>query len=240
MSIRAVFFDLDGTLLDHAGAAIAAAKRRIRSEVPRVTPEALRSAVAEWFRLEEHYMNRFLRGALTFEEQRRYRTSDMLNALGRHLPDSIESRDDWFNEYLAYYEAEWKLFPDAKQLLVDERNSLGCERLGVITNGDSAQQRKKLTATGLDQFLSIVVISSEVGVAKPTPEIFATAAIQCEMAPSEIAYVGDRQDTDAEAASAAGLFGIWLDRNKTGAQPSTLPTIHSLAELPGLIATKAA
>jgi putative hydrolase of the HAD superfamily len=48
--------------------------------------------------------------------------------------------------------------------------------------------------------------------------------------PSRVAYVGDRLTTDAAAATAAGLYGIWLNRT-ADPTPTHLPTIHTLADL---------
>ncbi len=57
--------------------------------------------------------------------------------------------------------------------------------------------------------------SSEVGAAKPDPRIFHHACDGLGLEKEEVAYVGDRRETDAIAATDAGLRGIWLDRPRT-------------------------
>jgi putative hydrolase of the HAD superfamily len=49
-----------------------------------------------------------------------------------------------------------------------------------------------------------------------------------------VLYVGDRPDVDAQAATAAGVTGVWLNRSAI-AFNSCQPTITSLPELPALL-----
>jgi putative hydrolase of the HAD superfamily len=55
-----------------------------------------------------------------------------------------------------------------------------------------------------------------------------------ELAPHEVAYVGDQPDIDARGAVEAGLTGIWLDRAGLGGRPELI-RITGLDELPGLL-----
>ena len=72
--------------------------------------------------------------------------------------------------------------------------------------------------------------------AKPAPGIFELACELTGVRPSQAVYVGDRRDIDAEAARAAGLHGIWLDRLGAGDDPDPRSRIRSLTELPAAIA----
>ena len=97
---------------------------------------------------------------------------------------------------------------------------------------------------GLDKRLEHVIASGSVGFAKPDARIFAHACELFDVAASQAVYVGDRLETDAVGAAAAGLTGLWLDRSGAGPvdEPGTLtptPGIHSittLAEVPALLA----
>jgi putative hydrolase of the HAD superfamily len=62
------------------------------------------------------------------------------------------------------------------------------------------------------------------------------ACAALDLPPEAVAYVGDLADNDARAADAAGLTGIWLDRNGTEPGPDGPMRITSLAELPALLA----
>lgn len=107
-------------------------------------------------------------------------------------------------------------------------------RVAVLSNGDQAQQEDKLRRTGLLPHVEVVMTSGGLGVAKPDPEAYRLACQRLGVEPARVAYVGDRLDVDAEASRAAGLRGVWLDRD--GASESRFqPTINSLLDLPELL-----
>jgi putative hydrolase of the HAD superfamily len=108
----------------------------------------------------------------------------------------------------------------------------------VLTNGDTRQQQTKLRHLGLTEDIPFLFTSSDAGATKPAPEIFHLACTRLNLAPADVAYVGDRLHTDAQAATDAGLYGIWLDRTN-GPATTTLPRITTLDELPALLAARA-
>ncbi len=224
----AVLFDLDGTLLDHEGAAADAITRSF----PDADPAWL---VPRWKELGEESFARYLAGELSFTAQRRVRITTLTRELG--LGDWDDARADaWFVGFLAAYERAWRPFPEVKRVL--EKLSERGLPLGVITNGDAAQQRRKIERTGLAGLLPHVVASSEAGAAKPSPGIFRTACAVLGVEPPTATYVGDRLADDAQAAAAAGLTGVWLDRS--GAPPPNgldVARITTLDALPALIDT---
>jgi putative hydrolase of the HAD superfamily len=230
--IQALLFDLDGTLVDHdtaAGAAVAEALQGT-PDLPDLDQEHIRR---RWAELEQHAMERYLAGELTFTGQRRLRSVSLAAELGLGAWDDTQA-DTWFAEYLRHYESAWRAYPDAQptlDALADQHPHL---RLGVLTNGDAEQQRRKLHEVGLATVLSEVIVSSEVSTAKPDPLIFEHACDLLGLDPDQIAYVGDRLHTDATAAAKAGMHGIWL--NRTGdPTPSELPTIQTLHDIPALL-----
>lgn len=224
--ISAVLFDLDGTLLDHEGAA----RRAVVGMFPDEDPAAL---AARWAELTEEAVDRYLAGELTFAGQRRLRIVTLARELG--LGDWDDARADaWLAGFVARYEAAWRPFPDAEPAL-DALAARGL-RLGVITNGDAAQQRLKVERIGFAARLPVVVASSEAGAAKPAAGIFLAACAALGAEPHAAAYVGDRLVTDAQGAAAAGLTGVWLDRSG-GPSPGPLDVarITTLDALPSLL-----
>jgi nicotinate-nucleotide--dimethylbenzimidazole phosphoribosyltransferase len=81
-------------------------------------------------------------------------------------------------------------------------------RIGAVSNTavmTEADMRALLAPLGLDELLEVVVTSTDVGAAKPSPLALVTAMERLGLkSPSRILYVGD-QPTDAEAAIAAGM-----------------------------------
>ena len=85
-------------------------------------------------------------------------------------------------------------------------------------------RQAKLRRTGLDRHFEVVMTSSTLGAAKPCPEAFLLACELLSADPAPVAHVGDRLDVDAQAATAAGLRGTWLDRDGRGGGDH-IPTI---------------
>ncbi len=123
-----------------------------------------------------------------------------------------------------------QLYSDARRCLDQLRHER--RRLAVVSNSTSeARVRQILDHAGILEYFSRVVSSGTEGVEKPSPEIFRRAVRRLEVAPSEALYVGNLAYTDAKAAQAAGLFGVWLNRDGFGYGVDP-PEITSLLEVP--------
>ena len=86
----------------------------------------------------------------------------------------------------------------------------------------------------LDRF-EVIIISDDIGIPKPDPKIFWHGCKTANENPEDCYYVGDNLDTDAKAASAAGLTGIWLNREQEKGNHAALMEIGTLSKLPKLI-----
>lgn len=78
-------------------------------------------------------------------------------------------------------------------------------RLGMITNGYSDSQRGRLESAGLKDVFDPLLISEEVGVAKPDIRIFELALAQLGLPPEAVLYVGDSISHDHEGCLRAGI-----------------------------------
>ncbi len=115
-------------------------------------------------------------------------------------------------------------------------------RLAVITNGASDTQRGTLQHLGIEQVFDAVVISGEVGVAKPEKSIFALALQKLRVKKENVWHVGDSLRTDVAGALGAGLTAVWLNRAGVGRKegdPEPNHEIRSLKELAPLVLTEA-
>ena len=227
MTISVVLFDLDDTLFAHR----ASVNRGIVAHLAAIGGYPADDPTELWHALEEHHYHRYLAGELDFEGQRRARATDFAAHHGHELDDPSA----WFNSYFEQYRAAWHLHDDTLPLL-----SRLEQHTGIITNGDPTFQQHKLDQVGLS--FEHVIASGALGITKPDARIFHHAVSLYGVPPSEACYVGDRLETDALGAAAAGLLGVWLDRGATAtdAQLATaaqagVHVIHSLAELPPLL-----
>ena len=84
-------------------------------------------------------------------------------------------------------------------------NLAGQYRLGMVTNGYSDSQRGRLAAAGWGDRFDPLLISEEVGVAKPDPRIFQLALDQLGLGAADALYVGDSLSHDREGCLRAGI-----------------------------------
>jgi len=114
--------------------------------------------------------------------------------------------------------------------------------IGMISNGDSISIRNVLEATGLQDYFDVIVISEEVGIAKPYQKIFEVALAKLGVKPENAAMVGNKIDADILGANRAGMKSVWFRWNTRysntidSSQEKPDFTINSLSELPGLLA----
>jgi putative hydrolase of the HAD superfamily len=220
-----IFFDIDETLINQQRAEALAAERFLavyREQLDRAysVPEFCYL----WRSLREKHARSSFVGVASYPEQRRRRIRELFGARAGNLSDA--AADARFDFYQEHYANGWTLFEDVLPCL----QSLAGHTIGIISNGRAEQQRRKLRYTGIEQYFDVVVISEEVGAAKPHREIFLAACRKAGFTADECVYVGDRLDLDAEASRAAGINGFWLDRKRSAANVD-IAVIRSLAEL---------
>ncbi|HEY7257769.1 MAG TPA: HAD family hydrolase [Gaiellales bacterium] len=127
-----------------------------------------------------------------------------------------------------------RAFADTRPALDELRRT---HRLALVTNGASCLQREKLAGTGLaESDFDAVVISGDVGIAKPRPEVFAHALELLGVGASQAVMVGDSLERDVRGAEACGIRGIWLNRqSRRPPGPNGHTEIATLAELRGVL-----
>jgi len=220
-----IFFDIDGTLLDDRKA-IDSGLDALHTRFTAALGLSRDELTARWHELLDQHFPRFLVGKMSMQEQRRERMRALIGDQGD------EQLDAAFEVYLGGYEQGWTPFSDVTAVL-----SGLSEPLGVITNGNSEQQAAKLARTGLASLFSVVVISEEVGVAKPDRRIFEEACRRAVVPLTDAVHVGDDWDKDVAGSLAAGLRPIWLRRGarSPGDLSQRVCVIDTLYELPAAL-----
>jgi HAD superfamily hydrolase (TIGR01509 family) len=80
-------------------------------------------------------------------------------------------------------------------------------RCSVLSNADVSLRGRLKDDLALDHLFDDVVVSAEVGMAKPRPEIFRLAADRLGLAPEACVFVDD-WDKNVEAARAVGMQAV--------------------------------
>jgi beta-phosphoglucomutase len=120
-----------------------------------------------------------------------------------------------------------RLFDDVLPALAGLRE-MGL-RLGVLSNFGT-HLRDILRRFELSADFDFVVVSAEVGLAKPDPRIFELTLEQAGRPRDRILYVGDHVGDDIDGARGAGIDAVLIDRRDR--QPEALcPRIRSLTDL---------
>ncbi|MDB9317437.1 HAD-IA family hydrolase [Nodularia spumigena] len=117
----------------------------------------------------------------------------------------------FFSElYIHFGTAEpWFIYPDVVSSLIDWQQQ-GIE-LGIVSNFDS-RIFSVLESLELSSYFTSITISTQARVTKPDPTIFAIA-LEKHNCPSTAAWhIGDSIVDDYQGAKAAGLRGIWINR----------------------------
>ncbi len=115
--------------------------------------------------------------------------------------------EDFNREYLAYLPDQTALCRGAldvvKKLAVQHR-------LYIITNGFSEVQVKKMDNSGLTPFFRKIFTSEEIGINKPSPEIFRYALKTVNARKKDSLMIGDSFEIDIAGAKEAGLDQVWI------------------------------
>jgi len=110
-----------------------------------------------------------------------------------------------------YFETSepWQVYADTLPSL-ERWQARGIE-LGVISNFDSRLHRV-LSVLGLDRYFQSVTISTEVGAAKPSPEIFRASLAKHRCMPQQAWHIGDSEAEDYAGAQAIGMRAVLVSR----------------------------
>lgn len=85
--------------------------------------------------------------------------------------------------------------------------------MAVVTNG-SKSQRDKIEALGASRYFEAVLVSEELGIAKPDPRIFRQALSRLNAAPDRSVFVGDSMEHDIAGARNAGMMTVYIRKGK--------------------------
>ena len=217
--IKGILFDLDNTLIDRQAAADAKVRKLVDELFPQLQDEPVE---------RENIVQKLL----TWDEYGSIPKIHMYSMLAKEYGISQEQVDalckDW-NDTFGDYTV---VFPQARRVVEQLKKKY---KVGIVTNGNSHMQRRKLELCGLADLFEVIVISGEFKAHKPDVEIFLEGARQLELPPEEIAFVGDTFATDIIGAYRAGMQPIWIFANPGQQCQADLPRIYRIEELLDLL-----
>ena len=223
-AVRAITFDLYGTLLDLEATFAPAFDVFLKDKGAGVdAAEFVR--IWEWAYLHEGMVDTFIGGPRTpFEQLRRTTLSQVLARMGiEHSREDIED--------LLTVRATPTLFPDVAQSLAAMKERY---TLSVLSNGDLAVLERIVSTLDIPVHRTISV--EQAGCYKPDLRVYRRAAELLEVETSGILHVAAHA-WDIRAAQTAGMKGAYIDRHNIPFAPYTnyRPEIET-ANLPELAA----
>lgn len=134
-------------------------------------------------------------------------------------------------EHLYYHFFRIDLVPGIREMLVDLS---GRYNLAIISNVTSNVSRLALQKFNLEQYFDYVVLSRDLGIRKPDPEIFNFTLQNLGVKSSEAVHVGDSLEHDVQGAKNVGMKTVWIrgDNETTDILPDFV--ISKVTELPSL------
>lgn len=107
-------------------------------------------------------------------------------------------------------------------------------RLYTASNGFLSMQRSRLKVAGLLPYFTDLFVSDDIGAEKPSPAFFEEALRRGDLRPEEVLFIGDSLSADMIGAERIGMDRCWYNPNERPrpVTPSLTFEINSLSELP--------
>lgn len=226
MKYKNLFIDLDDTLYDFS----AASRESFREAYTLLHYE-------RFFESLEHYMSLYTpynlilwklygEGKITKGELNRKRYSHPLECVG--INDQ-ELADTFCHESLSRIPTKNCIIPGAIELLEYLRPKY---RMFILSNGFKELQSHKMQTAGLDKYFDALILSEDIGINKPRPELFEHALRTTASTIEESIMIGDMFETDIAGAANIGMQQIFFNPKRLTRLPFA-PTyeVNSLLEI---------
>jgi 2-haloacid dehalogenase len=224
-----LMLDADGTLFDFRRAerfALDEIQQRLGLEPSEEVREIYHAINATLWK-------EFEAGILNARQVRDRRFEDLLKKL-----DIVGDSRVLSEAFLGDLVRETRFLDGAQALLERFKHKIG---LVLLTNGFADVQRARIARLGLEDTFDHVVISEEIGIAKPDCAIFETALKRMGHPDKHsVLIVGDSLSSDIAGGSRVGIDTCWFNPehhpNETGVEPTyEISHLSELAErlIPG-------
>ena len=202
MRYQWIIFDADGTLFDYDRAEISALQTAFEQFNNDYKPEYL-----SLYRISNKILwDAFELGDITLERLKIQRFELFLEQIGI----SVDA-EEFSKEYLLQLSAGTYLIDGAEELLKSLSGKVG---LILMTNGIKEVQRSRLGKSSITSYFSDIIISDEVGVAKPDRKIFEIALENMSIIDKDtVLMVGDNLNSDIKGGINFGIDTCWYNPN---------------------------
>jgi len=195
-----LLLDADGTLFDYDRAEAGALEATFGELGLPWRDGALRA----YRRINARIWREFEQGQITQEVLRTRRFEQLFEALGITCDPELFSRT-----YLHTLAHGTELLEGAEEVVRALHGRVG---MLIITNGLADVQRPRVDGCAIRDYIADMVISEEVGAAKPEPAIFDVAFVRMGWPDrARVLMVGDSLTSDIAGAAAYGIDACWYN-----------------------------
>lgn len=218
-----ILFDMDDTILDFQKAQFVSFKYVLEKLGIPFSLEAYHS----YEEINHSLWRQFDEGILTKDAVQRERFTQFFNTMNRNIDGNIAN--SIYQDSLA--NQTW-LIPYAKETCMELSKT---HTLSIVTNGVGATQKKRFLLSGIAPYFATIIISEDIGVAKPDRKFFDEASKLINCAEKDnILLVGDSLTSDIQGANNVGIDCCWFNP-KGGALNRQLQITYTITDLRQLL-----
>ena len=196
---RAIFIDIDDTLLDY----IPCCREAFELALPE-HPEYFDL----FFEISGRLFSEAKHGLHTIAEVMELYPKEFIATIG-YPPEAV---DPFKHAFRAAWGKTHTLVPGAKEML--ENLQAKGYRLFAASNSFGNLQRSRLEKAGILKYFEDTYISMDIGYDKPDIRFYQEALRRCGLQAKEVLMIGDSMTTDVIGAQKAGMDALFLDSKK--------------------------
>jgi 2-haloacid dehalogenase len=214
-----LLFDADGTLFDYECAERAALRQALEQIGFPYEPAHLTA----YQRINQELWRALERAELKPEVLKVRRFERLFETLGIG-----HSADEFSTRYLDCLSACSELIDGAAEVLLSLRKKY---QLAIVTNGLTAVQRSRVARSAIRDQIAELIISEEIGCAKPAREYFETTFARLgQPSKRDVLLIGDNWASDIQGAVRFGIDACWFNPQRLP-RPTGMEITREIASL---------
>lgn len=217
MSVEAVLFDLDGTLLDRDSSLL----------------EFIEDQYQRYPELQTADKERFIQRFIELDNHGYVWKDKVYQQIINEFAIQDIGWSKLLDDYLHNFQEHCIGYPNLLDMLMElKKHDI---KLALISNGYGQFQDDNFRSLHIAHLFDEVLISEWEGLRKPDPAIFNRALSKLNVAAENALFVGDHPDNDIRASRAVGMKTVW---KRTGQLESVAEAdfeINDLLELTGIV-----
>ena len=227
MKYNTILFDADGTLYDFDKAAVEA----LKSGFKKYRLDWTTNTFSIYEEVNKKIWNDFEKGLITTKEIKTERFKRFFNIIDVTNVDSIKFSED----YLEFLSQNNYLLEGAEEIVKWSNERF---ELAIVTNGLASVQNPRFKSSELRKYFKHIIISEEIGFAKPKKDIFDYSFNLLNNPKREnLIIIGDNLTSDIKGGADYGIDSCWFNPNGAENKSEIFPTfeIKNLNELKNIL-----